>query len=233
MKLTFALLFVLLIAACSQQQPTHSGTVPAQDSTDTSSDAQQDVIATNQTAEVPGISVSGTTARLLNPELAVGQWAQYIVTTNSEDGVQESIRSYAVISFYERGDFCIGIERNSTVEGELRTRTMWCEDSKRILVWSSRRNEFSTQTVDADANWRDDAVRGFTTTMFNQTEQVTVPAGTFATINKKSWDGRVLRQEWHSPVVPGFEAGLVKSVVVNAGTTMTTELLAFQSSSSN
>jgi hypothetical protein len=171
-----------------------------------------------------GITVVNGKTGFLSPMFEEGQKALYEVTI---DGTSY-IRSYEIIRFYRNADPCIGIERVSKVPGELRTQTMYCENVKYIYVWNEKRGAFNDpQVLGRDSRWEDEAVQGFYVFNFEQLEQVAVPAGKFWTVHKHAFDGSTTSDIWASPEVPGFEAGLVKSVVIEDGKTTVTKLVSF------
>ncbi|MBI4150960.1 hypothetical protein HY492_02430 [Candidatus Woesearchaeota archaeon] len=177
-----------------------------------------------------GITVVADKVNFLSPEMKEGQWATYQVTTIGTGETIVAERSYSILTFFHRSDPCIGIERNSTVEGESRTQTMWCDDVKYVFVYNDKRGAFSDpQVLGRNVDWEDEAVQGFavTTPAFGGLEQTTVPAGSFWTLHKSSWDGLTQKDIWASSEIPGFEAGLVKRTETSQGVTTTTELLAF------
>lgn len=173
-----------------------------------------------------GIKEGAGTVGFLSPMMLPGQTATYRVTTN--EGV--FLRSYDVMTFYHKSDPCVGIQRNSSVAGELKTQTMWCDDTKYVFIWNDKRNAFNEpQVLGRDEYWSEESVQGFsvTTVTYQGLEQVTVPAGTFWTLHKSLFDGAKKTDIWASPEVPGFEAGLVKRVVIEGSQQTVTELVSF------
>ena len=203
--------------------PTPQPTIPAQT-------GAQELPADAPPLADLGITVVSDKVAFLSPELKEGQWVQYKITTIGTGETIVAERSYSIITFFHRSDPCIGIERNSTKEGEARTQTMWCDDTKYIFVYNDRREAFSdAQVLGRDSSWDDESVQGFavTTPTFGGLEHVKVPAGSFWSLHKSSWDGLTQKDTWASPLVPGFETGLVKRVETSQGITITTELVAF------
>jgi len=177
------------------------------------------------------LNITATLGRVgfISPMLEVGQWATYRISPigTGENFVYE--RNYKVVTFFHNSDYCIGIERNSTVPGELTTQTMYCERGvKRIFIFDDRYHRWNDpQVTGRDSRWGDEAVQGFDVTSFDGLERIEVPAGSFWTIPKHYFDGNLIRDEWNSPRVPGFEAGLVKEVESVDGITTTTELVGY------
>jgi hypothetical protein len=177
-----------------------------------------------------GITVVADKVNFLSPEMKEGQWAKYSVVTKGSGETLTDERAYSILTFFHRSDPCIGIERNSTVLGEERTQTMWCDDTKYVFVYNDKRGAFSDpQVLGRNVDWSEEAIQGFsvTTPTFGGLENIEVTAGEFWTLHKSSWDGLTQKDIWASPLVPGFEAGLVKRVETSQGVTTTTELVAF------
>lgn len=177
---------------------------------------------TPSTAAELNISENIGTLAYKSPELKYGQWVRYKITT--PDDVYE--RSYSVIEFFYQNDPCIGIERNSTKPGELRTQTMWCDDSKVIFTWSTKLGRFSDGQRLGESFWSDEAIQGFETRT-SGLHEINVPAGTFWTLERDLWDGMTKKLIYGSPLVPGFEQGIVKKVESANAVTTTTELVAY------
>ncbi len=191
--------------------------------------AETPVVIDKPTFDSLNISVVGDKATFLTRELNEGQWAKYSITT-TEEGVSPAVRSYSMISTYYKSDPCIGIERNSTRIGESRTQTLWCDDTKYLIIWNERRGAFSdAQVLGRNSRWAEESIQGFsaTTPVLDGLEQVTVPAGTFWVLHKSSFDGATRKDIWASPLVPGFESGLVKSIIISDGIKTTTELIEY------
>ena len=194
-------------------------------------DVQQDDFTDGSldTVEELGITTELGRVGFLNEPLNVGQWATYKITKIGTGETLEYERQYNLVSFFHNSDFCIGIERNSTVPGEIATQSMYCDRGiKRVFVWNSKYNKWDTPEVTGrNARWGDERVQGFDVTKFDGLSEVDVPAGKFFTLHKGTWDGATQKDMWHSPLVPGFEAGLVKEVITSEGITTTTELVGF------
>lgn len=229
MKYLLVLALAFLVACSSVDAPTGAA-VAAEPTTSPTPDSPKETPETHVPETLAELGITATTGSVSfkSPELKENTWAQYRVTSTDGADVQVNTRSYSIVTFFYRSDPCIGIERNSTVEGEFRTRTMWCQDNQYLYVWNEKRQAFNEpELLDSDAFWSDESVQGFATTSFEGLEKVTVDAGSFWTVPKKTYDGRVTRSVWHSPLVPGFEAGLVKKVEILNPITTTTELVAF------
>lgn len=223
-------LATLFLVACSTETPTATvvGTPEPNASATPEPAAETPVERIPESLAELDITATTGSVSFKSPELKEGQWAQYRVTSTDGADVQVNTRAYSILTFYYRSDPCIGIERNSTIEGEFRTRTMWCQDNKYVYVWNEKRQAFNEpQLLDSDAHWSDEAVQGFSTTKFDGLEKVTVDAGTFWTVPKTVYNGLATKNVWHSPLVPGFEAGLVKKVEIVNPITTTTELVAY------
>ena len=194
-------------------------------------DDQQDDLTDGSLDTLEELGISSELGRVgfLNEPLNVGQWATYKITKIGTGETLEYERQYNLVSFFHNSDFCIGIERNSTVPGEIATQSMYCDQGiKRVFVWNSKYNKWDTPEVTGrNTRWGDERVQGFDVTKFDGLVEVDVPAGKFFTLHKSTWDGATQKDMWHSPLVPGFEAGLVKEVITSEGITTTTELVGF------
>lgn len=203
------------------------------DQTDSQDDtsSQKINVAPEEIPLLEALDITATLGRVgfISPMLTEGQWATYKITPIGTGEDLEFERTYKVVSFFHKSDFCIGIERNSTVPGELTTQTMYCDRGvKRIFIFDEKYHRWDTpQVTGRNSRWGDEAVQGFDATSFDGLERIEVPAGSFWTIPKHYFDGRIVRDKWHSPLVPGFEAGLVKEVESVGGITTTTELVGF------
>jgi hypothetical protein len=153
------------------------------------------------------------------------QWAHYRITVENSGDTHTFERDYSVVTDYMNSDPCTGIERNSTVPGEFRTKNLWCGDVKYLLIWNNRSTSYSTPVVvGRPSHWEDNDINAFETKV-SGLYQVTVPAGTFWTIKNSKWDGTTKKDLYASPLIPGFEGGLVKEVDIENGVTTTTELI--------
>jgi hypothetical protein len=222
----YLVIAVLFLVACAAQ-PEPAEQVPelvvSEEQLPTSTPTKLDL---PPSAEELGISVSAGKVGFLSPMMKPGQTATYKVTTTQGTFT----RSYDLIEFYHNSDPCVGIQRNSTVVGEFKTQTMWCDDTKYVFVWNEKRLSFDTpQVLGRDDYWSDESVQGFSVTevAYEGAEKITVPAGTFWTLHKSVFDGVKKTDIWASPQVPGFEAGMVKRVVIEGSQQTTTELVSF------
>ncbi|HSU72448.1 MAG TPA: hypothetical protein VLJ21_01205 [Candidatus Binatia bacterium] len=222
-----ALIALLLLAACDVPPAPHGETSkppkPAPHPTaPTPTPVAQPINTAPPNATELGIQSQVGTLSFKSPELKEGQWVQYKITT----GDITYDRSYSILTFYHNSDPCIGIERNSTKPGELRTQTMWCDDTKYLFAWNTKYNQFSEPQNLGRQFWSDESIQGFetkTSGLYN----ITTSAGLFWTLKRESYDGMTRKAWYASPLVPGFEAGLVKEVDVTNGVTTTTELVAY------
>jgi|GEM_PF-3729314 len=181
---------------------------------------------TPSSAEELGVKIQAGTLSFKSPELKEGQWATYKVTVTKGGETRTYERNYEVITFFHRGDKCIGIERNSTRPGEILTQTMWCDDTKHLFAWNDRLGRFNDGQNLGDAHWSDQAIQGMETKL-SGLHEVSVAAGTFWTLKRESWDGLTQKTWYGSPLVPGFESGLVKRVETSNSETIVTELVAY------
>lgn len=223
----YLVVVVLFLVACAVQ-PEPAAQVPSEPvvSEEQVQTPEPVKVGLPPSAEALGIKVSAGQVGFLSPMMKPGQTATYKITTNQGTFT----RSYDVIEFYHRSDPCVGIQRNSTVDGELKTQTMWCDDTKYVFIWNDKRNAFNDpQVLGRDDFWSDESVQGFgvTEVAYEGAELITVPAGSFWTLHKSVFDGAKKTDIWASPQIPGFEAGMVKRVVIEGSQQTTTELVSF------
>jgi hypothetical protein len=172
-----------------------------------------------------GIKTGIGTLSFQSPEMKPGQWAKYKITITGDGDTKTYERTYGVVEFYHQSDSCIGIERNSTKPGEARTQTMWCDDDRKyIYVWSDTLDRFSTPQMLGSSFWSDEAIQGFET-RDSGLFPITIGSDVFWSLKQEHWDGLTKETIYASPLIPGFEAGLVKKVQIVNGITTTTELV--------